>query len=285
MDNQPLNSELDVVKTPTAPADRRPRIADHLKQYVYALVDPRDGAIFYVGKGSGERYHHHAWEEHIWNEDQDDRATRRRKLAKIREIRLAGAKPRVDVIRHGLDERRALLIEAALIDSLPLCNEVHGYWSETARATLDELERRYGAPPLTTERRAILIKLGPWQEVPNPDLGRRGHGYYSGMSEADLYQSVRGIWHIDLNRVRSYPYAVAVHTGITRGVWEIDHSSWRTFKDHNGNARVGFEGEAISSGPEFEDFVGPLGRQVPTLRPAGQRHVFGNQAVTAYWPE
>ena len=105
------------------------------------------------------------------------------------------------------------------------------------------------------------------------------------MSDEDLYQSVRGIWRIDVNRVRAYPYAVAVHAGVTRGVWEIDHSSWRTFRDHNNNPRVAFEGEAITSGPVFDDFVGPLGRQVPTLRPSSQRHVFGNQAVTAYWPD
>lgn len=133
-------------KTPTAPRDRRPRIAEHLRHYVYALIDPRDDSIFYVGKGAGERYNHHAWEEEIWDEDRDDRATQRRKLARIREIRQAGAKPRIDVIRHGVDEPTALLIEAALIDCLDLCNHVHGFGVETSRATLDELERRYGAP-------------------------------------------------------------------------------------------------------------------------------------------
>jgi len=274
-----------VPKVPTAPADRRRRIGQHLSQYVYVLIDPRNHEIFYVGKGSGERYHHHAWEEQVWNQEADDRATRRRKLARLAEIRAAGLTPIIDVVRHGVDEQTALFVEAGLIDCLPrLCNAVQGHGAVNGRARLDELERRYGALELATSLRAILIKLGPWQDVPNPDLGRRGHGYFPGISEEDLYQSIRGIWHINLNRVRAYPYAVAVHEGITRGVWEIDHSSWRQFLDHNGNPRVGFEGEAITSGDVFDAFVGPLGHQIPRLRADG-RHVFGNQAVTAYWPE
>jgi hypothetical protein len=280
-----LNRTGGQAKTPTAPAERRPRIAEHLQHYVYALIDPRDGSIFYVGKGSGERYHRHAWEEQLWDQDHDDRATRRKKLAQIREIRASGSRPRIDVVRHGLDEKSALLVEAALIDCLTLSNEVHGFWTETSRATLHELERRYGAPPLTTTRRALLIKLGPWQDTPNQDLGRRGHGYCTGISDQDLYQSVRGIWHVDVNRVSSFRYAVAVHAGVTRGVWEIDHSSWKTYSDQNARPRVAFEGKAISSGPVFDDFVGPLGRHIPTLRLTGQRYVFGNQAVTAYWPD
>lgn len=249
------------------------------------MIDPRNHEIFYVGKGSGERYHHHAWEEQVWNQEADDRATRRRKLARLAEIRAAGLTPIIDVVRHGVDEQTALFVETGLIDCLPrLCNAVQGHGAENSRARLDELERRYGALELATSLRAILIKLGPWQDVPNPDLGRRGHGYFPGISEEDLYQSIRGIWHINLNRVRAYPYAVAVHEGITRGVWEIDHSSWRQFLDHNRNPRVGFEGEAITSGDVFDAFVGPLGHRIPRLRADG-RHVFGNQAVTAYWPE
>lgn len=30
-------------------------VIENLKFYVYALVDPRDNHIFYVGKGSGNR--------------------------------------------------------------------------------------------------------------------------------------------------------------------------------------------------------------------------------------
>lgn len=35
-------------------------VKEALNFYVYALVDPRDKKIFYVGKGSGDRVFQHA---------------------------------------------------------------------------------------------------------------------------------------------------------------------------------------------------------------------------------
>ena len=35
-------------------------VKEALKYYVYALVDPRDKRIFYVGKGIGDRVYQHA---------------------------------------------------------------------------------------------------------------------------------------------------------------------------------------------------------------------------------
>ena len=57
------------------------------------------------------------------------------------------------MVRHGVDEATAFLIESALIDCLPppLTNAVSGYGSDLGRARLDELERRYGAPDSTKD--------------------------------------------------------------------------------------------------------------------------------------
>lgn len=77
--------------------------------YVYVLVDPRDGAIFYVGKGLGDR---------MFNHNRRAQAPRERghpKSERILEIRAAGfaVKPLVFVVCDS--EGEALGIERRLI--------------------------------------------------------------------------------------------------------------------------------------------------------------------------
>ena len=90
-------------KKPAAPASN--------KHYVYALVDPRDGQAFYIGKGCGRR----AW--------MHERAARRGKVEnaakheRIRAIVDAGLVVRVELLLECVSERRALELEARIIAS------------------------------------------------------------------------------------------------------------------------------------------------------------------------
>ncbi len=91
--------------------------------YVYVLVDPRSDEVFYVGKGTGARLLAHGLAADLASERGQSR-----KLDRIREIRAAGTEPRLEIVRHALDEAQALLVEAALIDCLTtLTNEVAGH--------------------------------------------------------------------------------------------------------------------------------------------------------------
>lgn len=91
--------------------DFSPRTEEALGYYVYLLVDPRDGKIFYVGKGKGDRVFAHVHCAIATESDND-------KLNTIRDIQRAGLEVRHYIVRHGLEEKEAFLVESVLIDLL-----------------------------------------------------------------------------------------------------------------------------------------------------------------------
>ncbi|MEL7643051.1 MAG: GIY-YIG nuclease family protein, partial [bacterium] len=107
-------------------------IADVLKSYVYLYIDPRNNELFYVGKGTEDRLFAHL-------RDQSES----KKVARIAEIRKNGYEPQIDVLRYGLSNSEAALVEAAVIDLIGkdnLTNKVSGYHSNSfGRLTSQEL--------------------------------------------------------------------------------------------------------------------------------------------------
>lgn len=86
------------------------------KPYVYRLIDPRDGATFYVGKGTNRR----AWQHErdvrrgkVCNED---------KTARIREIIAAGQTVGVSIVAEYKTDELACDAERALIAKIGLAN-------------------------------------------------------------------------------------------------------------------------------------------------------------------
>jgi hypothetical protein len=83
--------------------------------YVYALSDPRDGAVFYVGKGSGARMHQH-------EKDAEKPSVRSRKADRIREIVGGGLSVYKSVVAQFWDEQAAYDHETDLIEEIGLVN-------------------------------------------------------------------------------------------------------------------------------------------------------------------
>lgn len=251
-----------------------PEVAERIgPYYVYVLVDPRDDSIFYVGKGTGGRLLAHG-DEALLRTGSGGQSS---KVARIREIRETGLEPRIDVVRHGLDEDQAFHVEGALIDGVDcLTNVVRGHGTAQGRLSLDELKRRYGATPVPDSAPpAICIRLGAWKDqVEEIELGtfREGHGFREGMTPEELANSTRAWWaNISPSEVerRGVRYAVAVHRGITRGVMEI--GTWI----QRGHRRA-FSAVTVAVGPVYDVWVGPLGRLVE-FKP-------GSQSPVTYWP-
>lgn len=98
--------------------------------YVYALIDPRDGRAFYIGKGCGKRVHAHVLASKRGTESNPEKDSR------IREIQAAGATVVERIMRRFDSEEDALELERRLIRRLRrrLTNIANGGAPQSAEA-------------------------------------------------------------------------------------------------------------------------------------------------------
>lgn len=179
-------------------------VIERLGYYVYLLIDPETGQIFYIGKGVGHRIFAHI-NAAIVDEIPSD------KLDKIREIRNRGLETKHVVHRHGLSEKEAFEVEAALIDFIGLgglTNQVQGYDSDDrGRMSTAEVIAKYEAPIVELSEPILLITVNRY--------------YRRGMEAEMLYEITRGNWVIGFRRNQA-KYAAAVYKGIIREIYEIE---------------------------------------------------------------
>lgn len=187
-------------------------VCDRIGYYVYILRDPRNGQIFYIGKGTGSRLFHHmncALTDAITSD----------KLELIREIIDAGYKVEHFFLRHGLSKEQALEIESACFDLLGLenlTNEVKGHncW-ERGLKTVDEILQQYDARQVIITEPAMIININR--------LYRRF------MTDNELYEATRSSWIIGVERRKSTKYAMSAYRGLVREVYEIE--SWNKIEN------------------------------------------------------
>ena len=174
-------------------------IANRLKSYVYLYIDPRNGEVFYVGKGKGNRLFSHL-------DDKSDTEI----CEKISEIRSEGLEPQIDLLRYGITDSQAILVKSAIIDLIGksnLTNRVSGNHTRSfGRITSHELINMLAAEPVKVRHKVILITINQL--------------YRSDMTPLELYEATRGIWKIGTNRNKA-EYAMAVYQGVVREVYRI----------------------------------------------------------------
>ena len=180
--------------------------------YVYALIDPRNDKIFYIGKGTGNRVFSH--------EAESDKSPKSEKvkLQKIREIEKCGFSIKRIIVNWGLTEAEAFASEATLINLLnhvpdmKLTNEVSGHHVHEA-LSVENFELQHGAIPLKKEEikhSILVIKINK--------LYRRN------MTEDELYDAVRGYWNASLRSIekRKVEYVFGVYNGLIVAVYKPD---------------------------------------------------------------
>ncbi|MCX7010755.1 MAG: hypothetical protein NTY53_26520 [Kiritimatiellaeota bacterium] len=203
-------------------------IAAVLKSYVYVYSDPRNGRPFYIGKGKGDRLFAHL----------DDTSGTEKTVA-ISAIRKAGREPQIDILRYGLTDAEAALVEAAAIDliGLPrLANQIAGHHeSSFGRIGSREIIAMLSAKPVRVRHKAILITINRL--------------YRSDMTAEELYEATRGVWAVGPRREKA-EYGMAVYQGIVREIYRIH--KWhragtlayhtRDYHDFRSSGRWEFEG-------------------------------------------
>ena len=209
------------------PAD----VARKLKTYVYRLIDPRNGETFYVGKGQGDRvFSHVRGEQKIEGDELDN------KLKRIREIRVAGFEVAHVIHRHGLDDKTAFEVEAALIDAYPgLTNAAGGAGSNDYGVMhAQEIVRRYRADPAVFEHKALLISV-------NITATTR-----------PLLEATRYAWVLKKSKAEQADVVLATQHGVIVGAFIAERWLEATTQNFPGReprpGRFGFEGkEALSN--------------------------------------
>ncbi len=176
-------------------------VAKILKSYVYIYIDPRNNAPFYIGRGKGNRLFSHLAD-----------VTDSEKVARIAKIRRSGKEPQIDILRYGLTDAEASLVEAAAIDLLEkpkITNKVSGYHSSSfGRINSQDLISMLSPKKVTVRHKAILITINKL--------------YRSDMTALELYEATRGIWVVGEARRNKVEYAMAVYQGIVHEVYHVE---------------------------------------------------------------
>ncbi|MEE9293740.1 MAG: hypothetical protein V3W34_02080 [Phycisphaerae bacterium] len=176
-----------------------PKVREKLKFYVYLYLDPETDKPFYVGKGRGNRCFAHL-NGVVDNETAEV----------IRKLKKNGLKPHIEILKYGLTEEQALLVEATAIDLLgvtSLTNQVRGHGSRYGgRGSVDEIAAHLDAKPVKITEPAMLVTIS--------------RAYRYGMTTQELYDVTRSAWKVAPQR-HDAKFALSVYRGIVREVFEI----------------------------------------------------------------
>lgn len=227
-----------------------------LGYYVYALRDPRNQEVFYVGKGKGERILQHVAE--AGKNPKSEKA----KLKRIQQIESKGLSVEHLFLRTGMkSESEAFAVEQAVIDAFlanratsagasALTNLVAGHeHSEVGLASLETVLARHGkAQTPAIHQPLVVLKLNQkWQ----PDMGQEA-----------LLAASRGVWGVGQEVREKAEIALVISYGVIRGVFEINRDGWERVTKGEHKGKWIFAG-TVTSNRVLASLIGTdMGKQV-----------------------
>ncbi len=198
-----------------------------LNYYVYRLIDPRNGETFYVGKGKGDRVFAHVREKKI----KSGSIIPDNKFKRIREIRNAGFEVTHVIHRHGMDQKTAFEVEAALIDAYLGLANVAGGIAGSAYGVMHakEIIQRYCAKEADFQHKALLL-----------NVGRSAY-------EMPLYEATRFAWGVNKSRAEQAEVILPTVKGLIIGAFVAKEWLTATTANFPGRPRLrkryGFNGK------------------------------------------
>jgi len=195
-----------------------PKEKKHLGKYIYALIDPRDNKVFYVGQGTGNRLF-----EHLSDADRclAGNAVADSRLMRIIDIWANEEDVFWAIIAHGInsDSNAADLIESSVIDAFslsqngPALNSIAGIHSTLLLPK--DLEKVNAEPVNPTSPYPAVFMF--W--------------IHKGLAEGrSVYDATRYSWDVNEYYLGLHDaYAVGILEGLSVGSFRIDE--WKHTPD------------------------------------------------------
>ncbi|WP_288937888.1 hypothetical protein [uncultured Roseovarius sp.] len=243
-------------------------VAEKLGNYVYRLIDPRNGETFYIGKGRGNRVFNHVagvndplndgafrnWEGS--NGESVEEANP--KVERIRSIKDAGLQVVYIIHRHRIPDSAIFDVEAALIDAFSGLDNLQGGHGSNAYGpmSVQQIVDLYALPEMQPREndRLILININLLDNRSDPQ---------------NVYKQTRLAWRISKSRAEKADFVLSVVRGVVVGAFIADDwlpATVENFPERYGDGlgqpgRKGFRGQCA---PEdvWNHYVGIRGKRV-----------------------
>jgi hypothetical protein len=208
-------------------------VARSVGNYVYRLIDPRNGETFYVGKGRGNRVFQHVQAADIESLEDEDAVSL--KMSRIRAIRGAGLNVIHVIHRHEIPDEAVNEVEAALIDAFPGLSNIQGGHGSGSKGPMSatEIMDKFALPTISEDGPHISIRKQSTDPMTPVDLVDAGSMSTELVALLWLLYEHHGVVHERADRDR---HSAQRHR-VDRNIEKLQYKDGKDKRHRNGRER------------------------------------------------